>query len=99
MSHAGGSLAAVKRLRKELQHLERSNETDEDSDHVYLRPTNESSILNWTALILGPTETPYEGGVFHLKIECGSDYPMAPPKIHFLTKVSHCPVLCQYKSN
>lgn len=86
MAHA--SLAAVKRLRKELQHLERSRES-EQADNVYLRPASESSILLWTALLLGPTETPYEGGVFQLKIECGSDYPMAPPKIHFVTKVRH----------
>ena len=87
MAHA--NLAAVKRLRKELQHLERTSESDEHADNVYLRPASESSILLWTALLLGPTETPYEGGVFQLKIECGSDYPMAPPKIHFVTKVRH----------
>jgi hypothetical protein len=80
------NLAAVKRLRKEIQHLERSN--PEEEDNVYLRPTNsEASILKWTALLLGPTETPYEGGVFQLRIECGNDYPMAPPKVHFVTKV------------
>lgn len=83
-------MAAVKRLRKELQHLERSNE----EDNVYLRPTSDSSILLWTALLLGPTETPYEGGVFQLKIECGSDYPMAPPKVHFVTKVCVRKDLC-----
>mmetsp|Transcript_18210 Transcript_18210/g.21026 ORF Transcript_18210/g.21026 Transcript_18210/m.21026 type:complete len:169 (+) Transcript_18210:98-604(+) len=80
------SLAAVKRLRKELQHLERGGEED---DNVYLRPTCEDSIFRWTALLQGPEETPYEGGVFQLKIECGSDYPMAPPKVHFLTKIFH----------
>jgi len=94
------SMAAVKRLRKELQHLERSNE----EDNVYLRPTSDSSILLWTALLLGPTETPYEGGVFQLKIECGSDYPMAPPKVHFVTKVrvcmrKNCHVKCNVKKS
>jgi ubiquitin-protein ligase len=83
------SLAAVKRLRKELQHLHRAAEceTNAQDDNVYLRPKSESNIMNWTALLLGPTETPYEGGVFQLKVECGSDYPMAPPKVHFITKV------------
>lgn len=79
------NLAAVKRLRKELQHLERSSH--EETEDVYLRPTSEDSILHWTALLQGPSETPYEGGVFQLKIDCGSDYPMAPPKVHFVTKV------------
>eukprot|EP00545_Synedropsis_sp_CCMP1620_P012569 CAMPEP_0119004692 /NCGR_PEP_ID=MMETSP1176-20130426/1299_1 /TAXON_ID=265551 /ORGANISM="Synedropsis recta cf, Strain CCMP1620" /LENGTH=174 /DNA_ID=CAMNT_0006956427 /DNA_START=31 /DNA_END=555 /DNA_ORIENTATION=+ len=83
------NIAAVKRLRKELQHLERSNDKN-DNDNVYLRPSSAaSSILKWTALLLGPTETPYEGGVFQLRIDCGSDYPMAPPKVHFVTKIFH----------
>lgn len=78
------NLAAAKRLRKELQHLERA---ENDDDNVYLRPTSDDSILKWTALLQGPVDTPYEGGVFQLKIDCGSDYPMAPPKVHFVTKV------------
>ena len=82
---ASHSMAAAKRLRKELQNLERNKDEEDD---VYLRPTNpEQSILQWTALLKGPKETPYEGGVFQLSIRCGSDYPLAPPTITFLTKV------------
>jgi peroxin-4 len=78
------TLAAAKRLRKELQNLERSD----DDDDVYLRPTNaEESILQWTALLKGPVDTPYQGGVFQLSIMCGSEYPLAPPTITFVTKV------------
>jgi len=83
---ASHHVAAAKRLRKELQNLERHPEEDDD---VYLRPTNpEQSILRWTALLRGPKDTPYEGGVFQLQIACGSDYPLAPPTIAFVTKVS-----------
>ena len=82
---ASHSMAAAKRLRKELQNLERNKDEEDD---VYLRPTNpEQSILQWTALLKGPKATPYEGGVFQLSIRCGSDYPLAPPTITFLTKV------------
>jgi peroxin-4 len=79
------NLAAAKRLRKELQALERSSLTEDD---VYLRPSSDS-ILQWTALLKGPPDTPYEGGVFQLSITCGSDYPLAPPSIKFITKVFH----------
>lgn len=80
------NLAAAKRLRKELQSLERQVDVDDD---VYLRPSNSDSILKWTALLRGPSQTPYEGGVFQLSIQCGPDYPLAPPTITFVTKVFH----------
>jgi peroxin-4 len=78
------SLAASKRLRKELQVLRKSGD---DSDIVlWVHPDN---LLKWKAWIRGPADTPYEGGVFQLDIRCGMDYPLAPPAIKFVTKVFH----------
>ena len=79
------SLAATKRLRKELQVLQKTTETD---DHIVLEPQKENLLL-WTAWIRGPEGTPYEGGVFELDIRCGMDYPLAPPTIKFVTKIFH----------
>lgn len=37
-----------------------------------------------------PTEdTPYEGGQFRLRLVLGSDFPEAPPKGYFITKIFH----------
>mmetsp|Transcript_13606 Transcript_13606/g.39726 ORF Transcript_13606/g.39726 Transcript_13606/m.39726 type:complete len:194 (+) Transcript_13606:221-802(+) len=84
------NLGAAKRLRKELQNLERAALSgDPDDADVYLRPSSPDSVLRWTALLKGPSETPYEGGVFQLTIRCDSDYPLAPPSITFVTKVFH----------
>ena len=47
------------------------------------------NLLLWKAWIKGPVETPYESGVFQLDIRCGSDYPLAPPTIKFVTKIFH----------
>lgn len=33
--------------------------------------------------------TPYEGGLFRLKLVLGKEYPAAPPKGYFLTKIFH----------
>ena len=37
----------------------------------------------------GPADTPYEGGVFELKLTIGNNYPMGPPRLHFVTPVYH----------
>jgi peroxin-4 len=78
------SLAAAKRLRKELQVLRKAG-ADED---IALVPENEN-LLKWKAWIKGPADTPYENGVFELDIRCGIDYPLAPPSMTFVTKIFH----------
>lgn len=41
------------------------------------------------ATITGPAGTPFFGGEFSLKLVLGPDYPSAPPKGWFLTKIFH----------
>ncbi len=41
------------------------------------------------AEISGPDKTPYEGGVFKLKLSVCADFPKVPPKAHFVTKIFH----------
>lgn len=48
------NLGAAKRLRKELQHLEKADRNGDTDSDIYLRPTSSSSLLHWTALIRGP---------------------------------------------
>ena len=84
------TLAAAKRLRKELQNLERNKDEEDD---IWLFPDSDN-ILKWASLIRGPKDTPYEGGVFQLSILCGADYPLAPPKMSFMTKVRLCLISC-----
>lgn len=33
------------------------------------------------ATILGPEDTPYDGGAFHLEITIPSNYPLVPPSV------------------
>lgn len=39
--------------------------------------------------IAGPSDSAYEGGLFRLELFLPADYPMAPPKVRFLTKIYH----------
>jgi ubiquitin-conjugating enzyme E2 S len=37
----------------------------------------------------GPTGTPFESGLFRLRLMMPSDFPQSPPKGFFITKIFH----------
>ena len=48
-----------------------------------------SDTTRWRATILGPVETPYEGGTFSLKLYFPENYPGSPPMVTFKTRIFH----------
>jgi peroxin-4 len=55
----------------------------------YLLVFNQADLFAWEAFIEGPEGTPYEANIFHVKLLLSSEYPIAPPKIFFKTKIFH----------
>ncbi|KAL9268831.1 PEROXIN-4-like protein [Drosera capensis] len=79
------SQASRARLFKEYKEVQREKSADPDIQLV----CDDSNIFKWTALIKGPSETPYEGGVFQLAFAVPEQYPLQPPQVRFLTKIFH----------
>ena len=52
----------------------------------------DNNMFEWDATLVGPSGTPYEGGVFYLNITFPSNYPYVPPKVVFKTPIFHCNV-------
>jgi len=77
-------LRTIKRLRKEYEELSR-----EPIPHCKAIPIDINNLAEWQAIIEGPEETPYVGGIFHLNILFPNEYPFRPPKIVFKTRVYH----------
>lgn len=50
---------------------------------------NEEDPLDIQANITGPKETPYESGVFRVKLVIDGDFPQTPPKGYFITRIYH----------
>ena len=53
---------------------------------------NQNDMFHWRITMLGPKNTPYEGGLFTLIADFPDNYPEKAPKIRFTNKIYHCNV-------
>ncbi|KAK3103228.1 hypothetical protein FSP39_017584, partial [Pinctada imbricata] len=49
----------------------------------------ETNARYFKVKVEGPKDSPYEGGVFKLELFLPEEYPMAAPKVRFMTKIYH----------
>lgn len=50
---------------------------------------HDDNVRYFDVVMHGPAQSPFEGGLFKLEMFLPDDYPMAPPKVRFLTKIYH----------
>jgi ubiquitin-conjugating enzyme E2 G1 len=46
-------------------------------------------VFKWRVTVIGPRETPYEGGIFPASLEFPITFPQQPPKMRFLCSMFH----------
>ena len=78
------NLTHTKRLLEELAHYATN---PHESFEIF---PCEENIDFWQLILVGPENTSYDGGIFHLFIEFTDQYPSKPPNIRFLTPIYHC---------
>ncbi len=67
----------VQRLQREIMQIR-----NEPMMRVF---PSQDNIFHLTAFLIGPGDSPYEGGVFEFKFDFPDSYPFAPPKVQFMT--------------
>ena len=77
------SSPAYRRLIRDLKNFE-----EKTPDGISAAPTSDN-LMEWTAVILGPEETLWEGGVFKLKLVFTEEYPNVAPEVKFVNKMFH----------
>ena len=72
------------RLKNELTQL---MENPKYNSTVVLE--KEDQLNKWLILMQGPSETPYEAGVFRIEFKFPDNYPFKAPEVKFLTSIYH----------
>ena len=78
------SIATKTALPRNTKHL-----TTDPPDGITAGPVNEDNLFVWEAMIEGPDNTPYAGGVFPAELKFPKDYPLMPPTMKFLCDIWH----------
>tara|TARA_B000000557_G_C20563960_1_gene354363 strand:- start:126 stop:578 length:453 start_codon:yes stop_codon:yes gene_type:complete len=77
-------MISKKRILREINEILANEYKD-----INLVDYDESNIYDINILVKGPSESPYENGIFKLNVKFPKNYPFVPPQVTFITKVYH----------
>jgi len=74
------------RVAKEM--LDETRQRERNGWYTFA-PIVDSAMDKFLGTIRGPPDTPYQGGIFHIRINITDKYPFIPPQVWFLTRILH----------
>lgn len=79
------SINSIKRIMSDISKLKQQ---PLDSEGIYWH-LDEDNVYNFKALIIGPENTPYNGGFFLFEFIIPENYPLDPPKAKYHTQYNN----------
>uniref|UniRef100_A0A6C0H043 E2 ubiquitin-conjugating enzyme n=1 Tax=viral metagenome TaxID=1070528 RepID=A0A6C0H043_9ZZZZ len=59
------------------------------NDYGLSASMDENDPTKWQVIFFGPSDSPYEDGIYKLKVNFNGKYPFEPPVCQFITKLYH----------
>ena len=50
---------------------------------------NENNLFEWRCTLMGPSDTPYAGSLFYVRVLFPDNYPQGRPEVQFITPIYH----------
>jgi ubiquitin-protein ligase len=73
---------AMKRLQIEYK------QSVKEPNYFYSISINQNNFYIWDALLIGPPDSPFEGGIFKCQFKFNNNYPNKPPEFKLTFKNS-----------
>jgi ubiquitin-conjugating enzyme E2 G1 len=74
---------ALKRLQSELK------QTINEPNYFYSIEPDSKNFYIWNVLLIGPPDSPFEGGIFKCEFKFTPEYPNKAPGFRFITNLLH----------
>jgi ubiquitin-conjugating enzyme E2 A len=56
-------------------------------DGVSASPLGDENLFVWSGTVFGPDDTPWEGGIYSMRLTFTEQYPDKPPRVRFTSEM------------